>query len=1021
MGTCWHLLSNELFSARIPGAPPTEAERSDFKSPRLRKVMFDKEIYPELGKVIESVLDAAGCEDLRFLETTNHKASDGNSGRKETFNDAGIYLDTPLARNATTFTAEHRKGSKMGEKELETRLLGLRSWHWMDVPVEVKGTESESAFYFGSKARGMRPAGGKDAGEVVEKTEEEADDEVKTGDGNRDGVEVVGEGIGADKDEDEEDVEEDSKVEGDEEDGSDDEYDDGGSQARDADSSTTEAESAGAPQPETIKKRVEPFIKLSGNGGKALGQFIEYTLNVFKYQHRTFCYAVYVCYDMARLLFFDRSGVHVSEPFSWVETTSLLHEFVWKLAKLANAKCFEDMGRDTTANVVDEETRRRFLDKASNAELPSHVREGLEKAAEGNCPLYELEIEYMPPSLEEWFPDEPLPDEPQPSPSAPPAPSSSTSSASPSSSKGKADPPVRKFIVGRPHFSADALVGRCTKGFMAFDVTDKNNWVPCFVKDSWRPYVPGRTRPEHLVYERLQRKGVKPEDGIATLICGGDVGGSNAQCTQVQKDLPSKNRPVPRRHYRVAIAEICLPVSEFETFGELSGIIGDALKAHREAWDRAGVLHRDISVGNIMIRVEENGERYGILIDWDLSRLQCELALGAVEPDRTGTWQFRSAISLQYPWKPYRRSDDIESFIHCYIYLVFRYHPTDAALRETIESLFEGCLIVGGVMIGGNAKRAMLRSGYFDAVVEGNPRLQQLLDNILWHCKTCYERIDFRQMNRLYGPVVVAAQSQPEAEEDVLTSADQGPRRATALRHSSDEGSSAEDLDEDPIRSMLRQRREAQVSSHELFEMGPFLSNPKMLMNLLVKHAETTLNHRDKAPDQFTTRQHQEVYRAPDPPAMRGYGSMSAGGTTLSGRMSQDNRIALSHDKVTTTRRPEIVGIPSSSSSSKKRAHIEEPKDNLADNEGDGSPAVRRSKRIKTANLKGKAPSVQSGTVADPAFRLSCCRVGPSFSVVSSPCLLLSFSSVYRLPTSHICHSVLFRVPLSFAMYHNTP
>ncbi|EJF58110.1 hypothetical protein DICSQDRAFT_139753 [Dichomitus squalens LYAD-421 SS1] len=964
MGTCWHLLSNELFSSRIPGAPPTEAERSDFKSPRLRKGMLEKEIYPELGKVIESVLDAAGCEDLLFLATTNHKANDGNSGRKETFNDAGIYLNTSLARNATTFTAEHRKGSKMSEKELETRLLGLRSWHWMDVPIEVKGTESESAFYFRSKARGMRPEGVKEAREVVEKAEEEADDEVKTGDGNRDGVEDVGDGIDADEDEDEEDIEDHSEVEVDEEDGDDDDDDDDedadDSQARDADSSMTQAESTDAPQPETVKKHVPPFIKLSGNGGKALGRFIEYMLNVFKYQHRTFCYAVYVCYDMARLLFFDRSGVHVSEPFSWVETTSLLHEFVWKLAKLANAKSFEDLGRDTTANVVDEETRRRFLDEATNAELPSYVREGLEKAAKGNCPLYELEIEYMPPSPEEWFPDEPFPDEPLPSPSARTAPSSSTSSASPSSSKSKADPPIRKFIVGRPHFSADALVGRCTKGFMAFDVTDKNNWVPCFVKDSWRPYVPGRTRPEHLVYERLRRKGVKPKDGIATLICGGDVGGSNAQCTQVQEDLPSGNRPAPRRHYRVAIAEICLPVSKFRTFGELSGIFADTLRAHRKAWDRSGVLHRDISVGNIMIRVESNGGWTGILIDWDLSKLQCELGLGAVEPSRTGTWQFMSAMSLRYPRKPYRRSDDIESFIHCYIYLVFRYHPTDVGLREKIESLFEGCLIVGGVMIGGNAKRAMLRSGHLGAVVKRNPRLQRLLDDILWHCKSCYDMIDYVEMDRLYGPIEDTEQSQPETEEDVLTSADQGPRRTTALRHSSDEGSSAEDLDEDPIRTMSRQRQEARALSHELFEMGPFLSNPKMLMNLLLKHAETTFSHRDKAPDQFSLRQHQEVYRAPDPPALRGIGSMSAGGTTLSGRMSQDNRYALSHDKLTTTRRPGIVGIPSSYSSSRKRAHVEKQDDNLADDEGDGSPAVRRSKRFKTA--KGKAPSVQSGT-----------------------------------------------------------
>ncbi|TBU22446.1 hypothetical protein BD311DRAFT_676064 [Dichomitus squalens] len=820
----------------------------------------------------------------------------------------------------------------MSEKELETRQLGLRSWHWMDVPIEVKGKEEGSAFYFRSKPKGVWPEGemqeeADDGEDVEEGSEVEDEDAEESGEEEADGPHGPQHGI--DKREEQED---------------------------------SQAKSTDAPEPETVKKHVPPFIKLSQNGEDALGQFVEYILNVFKYQHRTFCYAVYVCYDMARLLFFDRSGAYVSEPFSWRKPTSLLHEFVWKLAQLAKAGLKESMGRDTTAKLVDEETRRIFLDEASNAELPSHVRKGLEKAAEGNCPLYELEIEYMPPSPEEWFPDEPLPDEPHPSPSAPPAPSSSTSSASPSSSKSKADPPVRKFIVGRPHFSADALVGRCTKGFMAFDVTDKNNWVPCFVKDSWRPYVPGRTRPEHLVYERLQRKGVKPEDGIATLICGSDVGGSNAQCTEVQKDLPSKNRPVPRRHYRIAIAEICLPVSEFESFGELAGFVADALTAHCKAWDLAGVIHRDISVGNIMIRVEENGERFGILIDWDLSRLQCELGQGAVEPDRTGTWQFRSAMSLKYPRKPYRRSDDIESFIHCYIYLVLRYHPTDVdSLREKIETLFEGCSMVGGVMIGGDAKRIMLRSGSVGFQLTANPHLQALLDEIVLCCKRAYDVIDVHEMNRLYGPIDVVAQTQPPAQPHAPTKIPHAPRRRR-FGFASDQLQLA--VNRLAARVNMGSSRPPD-SRAEPFQMGSFLSDPNELIQLLYAHSETSIDFADKAPDQFSIRQHQDVYRAPDPPALRGIGKMSTGGTALSDRTSQDIRIALSHEKVTTARRLDIVGIPSSSSSSKKRAHVEDLTDNLADDEEDddeegGSSAVRRSKRIKAA--KGKAPSVQSGT-----------------------------------------------------------
>ncbi|EJF58100.1 hypothetical protein DICSQDRAFT_173329 [Dichomitus squalens LYAD-421 SS1] len=980
MGPRFHLLSNELFSSRIPGAPPTEAERSKFKSPRLWKGMLEKEIYPQLGKVIQSVLKAAGCKNLRFLDTANHKANDGNSGRKETFNDAGFYLNTRLARDATTFTAKHRKRSKMSEKELETRLLGLRSWHWMDVPIEVKGNEKESAFYFRSKPRGVWPQGEMEAADVMEKTEGEAED------GDRDGAEVIGDGTDAEDEEDEEDVEEDGEVEDDEQ-GSEIEDDEDGSEMgsdygeddgeeysevdddEDADGADEEeaneqhgvdegeeqedsqAKSTDVPQPETVKRHVPPFIKLSDKGEKALGQFVEYMLNVFKHQHRTFCYAVYVCFDMARLLFFDRSGAYVSEPFSWRKPTSLLHEFVWKLAQLAKAGLRESMGRDTTANVVNKRTRRKFLREARRAELPSHVREGLKKAADGNCPLYKLEIEYTPPSPEEWFPDEPLPDKPRPSPSATPAPASSTSSGSPPPGKSKADSPVRKFIVGRPHFSADALVGRCTKGFMAFDVTNRKKWVPCFVKDSWRPYVPGRTRPEHLVYERLQRKGVTPEDGIATLICGGDVGGSKAQYTRVQDDLPDENRPVRRLHYRVAIAEIGLSVSEFVTFGELSGIFADALRAHRIAWDRAGVLHRDISVGNIMIRVGLDGKRAGFLIDWDLSRLQCELGLGAVEPDRTGTWQFRSAMSLLYPRKPYRRSDDIESFIYAYTYLVLRYHPINVRdLREKIETLFEGCSMIGGVKVGGDAKRALLRSGQLDFVIEDSPDLQELLNTILAHCKTSYDSIDYIEMDRLYGPIDVVAQTQASTQRRALTKVAQRPGR-----HGFGIRSEFERLP--TLGAGNRPHSPAQPqSATELFDMGPFLSNSNYLMTLLYEHAEETIDIDNKAPDQFTTRSHQDVLRMPDGPSTRNIGTLSTNGTGPSGHVSHDNRSASSHDGFGIFWGPDLTKASSSSSSSKKRPLAEDPKDVVAD--GDGSLAVRRSKRIKA--IKGKAPRGQS-------------------------------------------------------------
>ncbi|KAI1786029.1 hypothetical protein LXA43DRAFT_840492, partial [Ganoderma leucocontextum] len=119
-------------------------------------------------------------------------------------------------------------------------------------------------------------------------------------------------------------------------------------------------------------------------------------------------------------------------------------------------------------------------------------------------------------------------------------------------------------------------------------------------------------------------------------------------------------------HYRIVIKEICLPLTEFRSFSELAGIFRDALCAHLGAWEGAKILHRDMSVGNILI---DPTTRRGMLIDWEMSRLASELE------DSPGTWRFRSALSVYYPRKPYRLSDDIKSFIHAFQYMVLSFHP----------------------------------------------------------------------------------------------------------------------------------------------------------------------------------------------------------------------------------------------------------------------------------------------------------------------------------------------------------
>lgn len=59
----------------------------------------------------------------------------------------------------------------------------------------------------------------------------------------------------------------------------------------------------------------------------------------------------------------------------------------------------------------------------------------------------------------------------------------------------------------------------------------------------------------------------------------------------------------------------------------------DRLLAHRKAWEKAKILHRDVSVGNIMINVESaTKEPDGFLNDWDLCKFVEDFSKPAAQP-----------------------------------------------------------------------------------------------------------------------------------------------------------------------------------------------------------------------------------------------------------------------------------------------------------------------------------------------------------------------------------------------------
>ncbi|KAH7917962.1 hypothetical protein BV22DRAFT_1042082 [Leucogyrophana mollusca] len=139
--------------------------------------------------------------------------------------------------------------------------------------------------------------------------------------------------------------------------------------------------------------------------------------------------------------------------------------------------------------------------------------------------------------------------------------------------------------------------------------------------------------------------------------------------------------------------------------------MGDAVEAHKYAYESAKVLHRDVSAGNIILTAGE-----ALLIDWDLSKDIDRLKNQRRRRDRTGTWQFMSAAILKNPKLPQERKDDIESFLHVTSHTAIAYTPsamTPDARGNHLRGVFDASEQDSGHVIGGQRKATSLGSNCY--------------------------------------------------------------------------------------------------------------------------------------------------------------------------------------------------------------------------------------------------------------------------------------------------------------------
>ncbi|KAI0776263.1 hypothetical protein BD413DRAFT_708959, partial [Trametes elegans] len=419
---------------------------------------------------------------------------------------------------------------------------------------------------------------------------------------------------------------------------------------------------------------------------KVLGQILSYLELIAQHQQRTFQYMVLFLGDFARILRVDQSGIFVTNKFDYRgEDGLILAGFFRNLGRASLAR----RGFDTTAKRVSPRSAegRKMLRMKRDIAEDDYIKKMFSESLDDEWPWWKLEV-----------PDETA---------------IKNTPAGPAAAAGRRRlSKTRSYLVGKPCFQAPGVTGRFTRGYVALDVTDPRRPAQfVFLKDAWRVVSDGIEK-EGIVLETLKEKKVKY---IPTVLCHGDITGqrSISQDHWRKYHKGKKCELKTHQHYRLVVKEVCKPLDQFEDSAELVFAMWCCLKAHSQAYS-LGIIHRDISAGNILLYRRENGEWQGMLNDWELSKTRAQQELEGRQPDRTGTWQFLSVNALDDPTKTIVIEDELESFFHVLLYMAIRllhHNFDDYYVPQFLREYFDGYTPVITGSTSGMLKTGVMKTG----------------------------------------------------------------------------------------------------------------------------------------------------------------------------------------------------------------------------------------------------------------------------------------------------------------------
>ncbi|KAG6846281.1 hypothetical protein H0H93_014878 [Arthromyces matolae] len=184
-----------------------------------------------------------------------------------------------------------------------------------------------------------------------------------------------------------------------------------------------------------------------------------------------------------------------------------------------------------------------------------------------------------------------------------------------------------RYFIGWSTISEGySMTGRCTKAYPVYEEATNQK---AFLKDAWRAH---NLSPEAEILRELRDAKV---EHIPIYMCGGDVEGSVTQTdlyitveeannwgvNSAKRDGSWKrgrswDMVTQRFQHRFVSDVIAKPLDKVENSKHMMLVFSQAFTAHRQAYERCEIIHRDISDNNIMITASGGG----ILNDWDMAK-----------------------------------------------------------------------------------------------------------------------------------------------------------------------------------------------------------------------------------------------------------------------------------------------------------------------------------------------------------------------------------------------------------------